>query len=234
MGSRAVRCAFLDPGLPHIEVTLPKTVHRVTGTSSFGVVRCQGLELELNDSAHAFLPDYFAAAGARVEDEVHLRHGHGVRLGRIDGRNGTGYCFAVEAGSRSLFGTSAPSVGLGTLTTWLTDLHVTATRVGLAVRPERSATWAPGRAPHTVLVVTLTSGQQVLLDVRPAYKKAGTNVGGLAVAGGRLSRVSPPGQPEYLTLDAPSHVVHVLAPTEHDLDEVAELGAGLTVRALAS
>jgi hypothetical protein len=26
----------------------------------------------------------------------------------------------------------------------------------------------------------------------------------------------------------------VLAPTEHDLDEVAELGAGLTVRALAS
>ena len=83
-------------------------------------------------------------------------------------------------------------------------------------------------------MVRLTSGQQVLLDVRPAYKKAGTSVGGLTVAGGRLSRVSPPGQPDYLTLDAPSHVVHVLAPTEHDLDEVAELGAHLTVRAPAS
>src|SRR3954471_16050404 len=104
MSPRSVRCAFLDPRVPDVEVALPATVHRITGTSSFGVVRCQGLELELNDSAHAFLPDYFAAAGARVEDEVHLRHGHGGRLGRIDGRDGTGHCFAVEAGSRSLFG----------------------------------------------------------------------------------------------------------------------------------
>jgi hypothetical protein len=74
----------------------------------------------------------------------------------------------------------------------------------------------------------------VLLDVRPAYTKAAATTVGLPVAGGRLSRVSPPGRPDYLTLDAPSHVVHVLAPTEDDLDEVAELGATLAVRALAS
>ena len=53
------------------------------------------------------------------------------------------------------------------------------------------------------------------------------------MVGGRLSRVSPAGRPDYLTLDAPSHVVHVLPPTDDDLDEVAELGATLTVRSLA-
>jgi hypothetical protein len=231
MASRSVRCGILDPGVPAVEVTLPSTVSRVTGTSSFGVVRCQNLELELNDSARAYLPDYFAAAGARVEDDVHLRDGHRVRLGRVGRRNGTGHCFAVEVGTRSLYGACAPQVSVATLTSWLNDLHVASTRSGLALHPRGHAAWAPGRPPHAVVVVTLTSGQQVLLDVRPARKKPTAK--GLAVAGGTLSRVTPPGRPEYLTLDAPSHVVHVLPPTDHDLDEVAELGAGLTVRALA-
>src|SRR3954471_2518656 len=232
MSPRSVRCAFLDPRVPDVEVALPATVHRITGTSSFGVVRCQGLELELNDSAHTFLPDYFAAAGAHVEDDVHLRGGHRVRLGRIGRRHGTGHCFAVEVGTRSLYGASAPGVGVSTLTSCLKDLHVASTKAGLKIHPKGHASWAPGRAPHVVLVVTLTSGQQVLLDVRPAYKKPAA--AGLTVAGGRLSRVSTPGRADYLTLDAPGHVVHVLAPTEDDLDEVAELGATLAVGPTAS
>jgi hypothetical protein len=52
------------------------------------------------------------------------------------------------------------------------------------------------------------------------------------VAGGRLSRVTPPDRPAYLTLDAPDHVVHVLPPTADHLDEVAELGAHVSVRSL--
>ena len=182
MASRSVHCGFLDPRVPHVEVSLPSTVARVTGTSSFGVVRCQGLELELNDSAHAFLPDYFAAAGAHVEDDVHLRGGHRVRLGRIGRRNGTGHCFAAEVGGRSLYGATAPNVTVATLTGWLNDLHVAAAKTGLALHPKNHASWAPGRAPHLVLVVTLTSGQQVLVDVRPAYKKPAT-----AAAGSRWS-----------------------------------------------
>src|SRR3954451_21935386 len=232
MSPRSVRCAFLDPRVPDAEVALPATVHRVTGTSSFAVVRCQGLELELNHSAHAFLPDYFAAAGAHVEDDVHLRAGQRVRLRRIGGRNGRGHCFAVEVAARSLYGASAPGVGVATLTSWLNDLHLTSTKAGLKVHPKGRAGWAPGRGAPVVLVVALTSGQQVLLDVRPAYKKPVAT--GLAVAGGRLSRVSTPGRADYLTLDAPSHVVHVLAPTAGDLDEIAELGATLAVRATAS
>src|SRR3954462_5659578 len=119
MSPRSVRCAFLDPRVPDVEVALPATVHRITGTSSFGVVRCQGLELELNDSAHDFLPDYFSAAGARVEDTVHLRDGHAVSLGRVGRRGGTGHCFAVEVGARSLYGVTAPAVSVVTLTGWL-------------------------------------------------------------------------------------------------------------------
>ena len=54
------------------------------------------------------------------------------------------------------------------------------------------------------------------------------------MAGGRLSRVSPPDRAEYLTLDAPDHVVHVITPAADDLDEVADLGTRLTVRALSA
>jgi hypothetical protein len=234
MATRSVRCGFLDPRLPDAEVALPADVVKVGGRSSFAVVTFGDVELELNDSHRAFAPEFFATAGARVEDHLTLRSRHHVQIGRVGGRNGTGHCFAVEVGDRRLLGGSPPAVAVSTLLGWLADLTITPSRGGLHVQPHPGG-WSASRAPHAVLVLALRSGQRVLLDVRPAYRKARTTTAkGLAVAGGRLSRVAPPEQPPYLTLDAPDHVVHLLTPTSDHLDEVADLGARLAVRALAS
>jgi hypothetical protein len=233
MATRSVRCSFLDPRLPAVEVALPSTVARTGGLSSFGVVRFGTVELELNDSHRSYLPEFFGVAGAHVEDAITLHGGRAVRLGRVGARNGTGHCFALEAGERRLLGATPPGTPVATLAAWLADLHVTATAHGLALHPRGRARWAPGRAPHVVLVVVLRSGQRVLLDVRPTYRKARSAAVGLAVGGGRLSRVTPPERPPYLTLDAPDHVVHLLTASSDGLDEVAGLGARLGVRAFA-
>ena len=171
MATRSVHCSFLDPALPAVEVALPSTVARSGGISSFGVVRFGTVELELNDSHRSYLPEFFGVAGAHVEDAITLRGGRTVRLGRVGARDGTGHCFAVEAGERRLLGATPPRTPVAMLAAWLADLHVTSTAHGLAVHPRGHARWAPGRAPHVVLVVVLRSGQRVLLDVRPAYRK---------------------------------------------------------------
>lgn len=232
MAFRSVRCTFLDPRVPDVEVSLPSAVLRVGGSSSFGVVTFGDVDLELNDSHRGFLPEYFSTVGARIEDALHLRSGHTVRLGRVGGRDGAGSCFAVEVGTRRLLGTAPPSVSVHTLVTWLSDLRITAERGGLEVHPTKGR-WSSARPPHVVLVLALRSGQRVLVDVRPAYRRSSPSAG-LAVPGGRLSRVRPPDRAEYLTLDAPDHVVHVLPPTADRLDEVASVGAELTVRTLSA
>jgi hypothetical protein len=230
MGLRSVRCGFLDPVMPDVEVSLPAVVRRVGAFSSFAVVTFGDVELELNDSSKDFVGEYFDAAGAVPEDQIVLGSGHAVTVGRVAG--GGGHCFAVHAGERCLLGTTPPKVSLTTLAGWLAGLQVTPRRTGLKVRPVR-ARWSQVRPPHAVLVLALRSGQRVLLDVRPAYRPSRKPAAGLAVAGGRLSRVTPPDRPAYLTLDAPDHVVHVLPPTADHLDEVAELGAHVSVRPLA-
>jgi len=232
MASRSVRCTFLDASVPDVEVSLPATVLRPAGISSFAVVTFGRVDLELNDSHRDFLAEYFATVGAREEDEIHLRSGRTVRLGRVGGRHGSGHCFAIEAGARRLLGTSPPTVALRTLASWLSDLHVTSTQNGLKINPT-AGRMSAARPPHVVLDMVLRSGQRVLVDVRPAHRKTAATVG-LAVAGGRLSRISPPDRAEYLTLDAWDHVVHVLPPTADDLDEVADLGSRLIVRALSA
>ncbi len=232
MTSRSVRCGFLDPRLPEAQVALPSGVQRVGGRSSFAVVTFGDVEVELNDSHRSFLPEFFATAGARVEDHLTLRSGRRVLLGRVGGRNGTGHCFGLEAGDRRLLGATPPRIGETTLAGWLAGLKVTSTPGGLHVHPG-GAHWSTTRPPHAVLVLVLGSGQRVLLDVRPAYRRARTTIGGLAVAGGRLSRVQPPERPAYLTLDAPDHVVHLLPAGSDGLDEVADVAANLAVRSLA-
>ena len=232
MTTRSVRCGFLDPRLPDAEVALPAGVQRVGGRSSFAVVSFGDVEVELNDSHRSFLPEFFATAGARVEDRLALRSGRHVLLGRVGGRAGTGHCFGLEAGDRRLLGATPPRVAAAALAGWLTRLRVTSTPGGLHLHPTVGQ-WSTTRPPHAVLVLVLGSGQRVLLDVRPAYRGPRARVGGLAVAGGRLSRVRPPDRPAYLTLDAPGHVVHLLPPTADDLDEVADVAAHLSVRSLA-
>ena len=232
MASRTVRCGFIDPRRPEVDVALPSTVRRVGGASAFGVLLLGRLEVELNDSAAKVLPEVFAAAGAEPEDQITLRGGQRVDLGRIGGRDGAGLCFGVHVGQRRLLGTVPAGVGVGALAGWLADLHVTAVRTGLKLHPRRVA-WAPGRPPHTTLVLVLASGGRLLADVRPAHRAARRPTG-LAVTGGRLGRVTPPGRAPYLTLDAPHHVVHLLPPTADALDEVAAVGAGLVLAQVGS
>ena len=149
MALPGVPCAFLDPRVPDVEVSLPSTVRRAGGSSSFGVVTFGGVDLELNDSHRDFLPNYFATTGAGIEDELQLRSGHTVRLGRVGGRDATGHCFAVEAGSRRLLGTAPPKVSPHTLARWLNNLHITSTRSGPKV-PPAAGRWSEGRPPHAV------------------------------------------------------------------------------------
>lgn len=227
MASRSVRCGFLDPRQRAVDVTLPADVRRVAARSGFGVVMLGRVEVELNDSAAAVLPEAFATAGAEPEDRLTLRTGLGVDVGRIGGRSGRGLCFGVHVGERRLLGTVPPGITVAALAGWLADLHVTSAAGTLHVRP-RHAAWATGRAPHVVLVLVLRSGARLLADVRPAYRPA-RGTAGLAVAGGLLGRVTPPDRLPYLTLDAPGHVVHLLPSGPDGLDEVAAVGAGLTV-----
>ena len=147
--------------------------------------------------------------------------------GRVGGRDGTGFCFAVHVGRRRLLGAVPSGVRLTSLALWLDDLRVSPARTGLQVHPLRTH-WAPGREPHAALVLVLRSGARLLVDVRPAHRPPRWGPG-LAVAGGRLGRVAPTGRAEYLTLDAPAHVVHLLPPTTEHLDEVAAVGSALTV-----
>jgi len=230
MVHRSVRCTFLDPAVHDVEVGLPATVQRAGGHSSFGVLLLGRVEVELNDSAADVLPDFFAAGGAEPEDELALRDGHRVDVGRIGGRDGTGYCFGVHVGRRRLLGAVPPGVRLASLAAWLADLRISSAGSGLQVHPLRNH-WAPGREVHAALVVVLRSGGRLLLDVRPAHQPPRWGAG-LAVAGGRLGRVAPAGRAEYLTLDAPGHVVHLLPPTADHLDEVAAVGSALTVQAV--
>jgi hypothetical protein len=230
MAHRSVRCTFLDPGVPDVEVALPASVTRAAGHSSFGVLLLGRIEVELNDSAAAVLPDFFAGGDAEPEDQLTLRGGLRVDVGRVGGREGTGFCFGVHVGRRRLLGAVPPGVRLALLTAWLADLRIYPTRSGIQVHPLRTH-WAPGRPPHAALVLVLRSGARLLADVRPAHRPPRWDAG-VAVPGGRLARVAPAGRAEYLTLDAPGHVVHLLPPTTDHLDEVAAVGSGLTVTAV--
>ena len=232
MAAISRRYAFIKPDLRDVEVSLPGVAAGPGVCSSFGVLKFGGLEVELNDSGIAMLPEFFEAGSAVQEDEITLSTGWPVVVGRIDAASGGGLCFGIKVGARCLLGSVPPTMSLEVLATWLADLRITSTDAGLTVRPAR-ATWSADRPANIVLGVTLKSGQSSLLDIRAAYRGFKPSRAGVAVQGGFLSRQGRADQSDYLVLNAAEHVVYILAPSSRDLDEVAELGSGVRVRSLA-
>jgi hypothetical protein len=226
------RYAFISPDLQDVEVSFP-SVAAVPGVgSSFGVLKFGSLEVELNDSDLELLPEHFIAGSAVQEDEITLGTGLPVVVGRIDGSTGGGYCFGVKVGARCLLGSVPQTMTLDGLAAWLSDLHVTSTDAGLTVTPTK-ATWSSERTPNVVVAVTLRSGRSSLFDIRPAFKGLTPSRAGVAVQGGFLSRHGQENQSQYLVLNAAEHVVYLLTYSREALDEVAELGSGVTVRSVA-
>jgi hypothetical protein len=225
------RYAFISPDLPDVEVSLPSVATGSGVSSSFGVLTFGDLEVELNGSRAELLPEYFTAGSASPEDEITLSSGLPVVVGRIEGRDGRGHCFGVRLGARCLLGSVPGTMPLDALAAWLSDLRITSNDFGLTVAPTR-AKWSAGRTPKVVVAVELCSGQSTLLDIRPAFRGLAQSRAGVPVQGGVLSRQGEAGQSEYLVLNAAEHVVYVLASSGEDLDEVAELGSGVTVRSL--
>jgi len=227
------RCAFIRPDLLDVEVSLPGVATRSGACSSFGVLKFGMLEVELNDSNVELLPEHFTAGSAAPEDEITLRTGLAVVVGRIDGRDGRGHCFGVKVGARCLLGSVPATMPLDVLAAWLSDLHITSKESGLTVRPHR-ATWSAARTANVVVAVRLRSGRSTLLDIRPAFRGIARSRAGVPVKGGLLSRQAPANRPEHLVLNAAAYVVYILPSSNESLDEVAELGAGVTVRSVVS
>jgi len=232
MAAISGRYAFLKPDLRDVEVSLPDVAAGPGVCSSFGVLMFGDLEVELNDSAMAMIPEFFEAGSATEIGEITLDTGWPVVIGRIDASSGGGHCFAIKVGERCLLGSVPATMPLDELARWLSDLRVTSTAAGLTVRPAR-ARWSADRPANIVLGVTLRSGQSSLLDIRSAFRGFRPSRAGVAVRGGYLSRQGEAGPAEYLVLNAPEHVVYILAPSKRDLDEVAAFGSGVTVRSLA-
>jgi len=233
MAAISKRYAFLRPDQPDVDVSLPSVATGPAVGSSFGVLRFGDLEVELNDSNVELLPEHFAAGSAVQEDEITLRTGWQVVVGRIDGRAGRGHCFGIKVGARCLLGSVPETMPLETLAAWLSDLHITPTDSGLKVKPGK-AKWSAGRTANLVVAVRLRSGQSSLLDIRPALRRHGRSRAGVRVKGGLLSRQGQANHPEYLVLDAAEHVVYIIASSNEALDEIAELAAGVTVRNVVS
>jgi hypothetical protein len=229
MAAITKRYAFLKPDLADVEVSFPKVTAGAGVCSSFAVLKFGDIEVELNDSSAAMLPEFFEAGSAVPDGEITLATGWPVAIARIDTAAGGGICFGIKVGERVLLGSVPVTMSLEKLAGWLGDLQITATSAGLTVRPTR-ATWSPDRQANIVLGVTLLSGQSSLLDIRPAFKSIKPSRSGVAVDGGYLSRQGSADQQEYLVLSAADHVVYILSPSGRDLDEVAALGSSVTVR----
>jgi hypothetical protein len=225
------RYAFIKPDLQDVEVSLPSVAAGPGVCSSFGVLKFGDLEVELNDSSLAMLPEFFEAGSAVQDGEITLSTGWQVAIGRIDASAGGGICFGIKVGTRCLLGSVPGTMSLDVLAGWLSDLHITSSDAGLTVRPTR-ATWSTDRPASIVLGVTLRSGQSSLLDIRSAFRGFKPSRAGVAVQGGFLSRQAQTDQSDYLVLNAVEHVVYILAPSGQNLDEVAELGSGVRVRSL--
>jgi hypothetical protein len=232
MAAITKRYAFLKPDLADVEVSFPKVTAGAGVCSSFAVLKFGDLEVEVNDSGAAMLPEFFEAGSAIPDGEITLSTGWPVAIARIDAASGGGICFGIKVGDRVLLGSVPATTSLEKLAGWLSDLRITATDAGLTVRPTR-ATWSPDRQANIVLGVTLRSGQSSLLDIRPAFKSLKPARSGVAVDGGYLSRQGNPDQQQYLVLNSSDHVVYILSPSGRDRDEVAELGSGVTVRSVA-
>ena len=229
MAAVTKRYAFLQPDLADVEVSFPKVTAGAGVCSSFAVLKFGDLEVELNDSSAAMLPEFFEAGSATPDGEITLSTGWPVAIARIDAAAGGGTCFGIKVGDRVLLGSVPASMSVEKLAGWLGDLQITSSEAGLTVRPTL-ATWSPDRQANIVLGVTLRSGQSSLIDIRPAFKSLKPSRSGVAVDGGYLSKQGGAEQQEYLVLNSSEHVVYILSPSGRDLDEVAELGSSVTVR----
>ncbi len=190
------------------------------------------LEVELNDSSVDFLPEYFATSDASVEGSLTLRSGLVLEFGRVSGADGHGYCWGVRLGRRVLLGNTPRTLSLEAVASWVGALDIReGAEGGLRVHAPAKA-WSQDRVASVAVPLWLSSGQPLLLDVRPAYRQAKTTQSGMSVAGGTLSRVSDPGSPAFLMLSAPDFVAYMLPSREVDLDEVAEFGAAVELEAV--
>lgn len=204
------------------------------GSTAISVLSLGGQELEVNSGTAADLEFYLSISGSTLSSELTLRDGALLRYGRYGGDPASGLAFAIAAGDHEIYGFTAPSLDIETLTSHLASVRVQPHPDGPSLALSGEVSWSEYRTHTVAQVVQLGPEQGFLLDVRRTRTDDIARHGGVEVRGGWLSRSAPEERHAYAVLEAAHFVSYGIPGDQGNLDLVAgvlssvstELGRG--------
>lgn len=204
---------------PHASLDAPVAI---------GVLFADSLEIEVNAGTPEAAELFLGITGTELTAALQLRGGRPLRLGRLGGQQDEGWGYVVEVGDTRLFGPTPPVLSAERLAAVLSELSPTRSQRGLTVTPTGSVGWSPYRTQGASLVLTPSSGNPLLLDIRRPVPDQRPGRRGVEVRGGMLSRQGDPGR-QHVVLESADFVTYGVPLPQTSLDELAEVMSEMLV-----